>query len=240
MLFSSYQASLAHMGEMKRERIGWDLQLFGKLTGLRPVSAVLDQKLEDFESSLLSERSKCFSGFIHFHVSRIMERCAPVKATALAGGDALYDPLTLYLGTRCILSCMSQDNFTIGELAKKAKINVQTVRYYERRRLVWPSKRSDAGYRFYTASELKRVLFIKKAQDLGFTLKEIQDLLNLRARSTQSCQAVQMKAEVKLADVRGKIRSLREMERVLVELVSDCERNNPTSSCPMLEKMEDT
>lgn len=135
---------------------------------------------------------------------------------------------------------MNCDDFTIGELAKRAKINVQTIRYYERRRLVWPSNRSDSGYRLYTNAELKRVLFIKNAQDLGFTLKEIQDLLNLRAKSSQSCSTVRKKAEAKLANIRSKMLSLRDMERVLVELVADCKSNNPTSSCPMIDKMEDT
>lgn len=135
---------------------------------------------------------------------------------------------------------MEQSTFTIGELAKQANINAQTIRYYERRKLVWPNRRSTAGYRFYTSAELKRVLFIKNAQDLGFTLQEIQDLLSLRNKAPQSCANVQKKAEKKLEGIREKMRSLKKMERVLVELVSDCKNRSLNSQCPILEKMEDT
>lgn len=134
---------------------------------------------------------------------------------------------------------MSQNTFTIGELAKQAKLNAQTIRYYERRRLLLPSDRSASGYRFYTSAELKRILFIKNAQALGFTLKEIQELLNLRNKSTQSCDSVQKKAEKKLEDIRDKMRALKKMERVLLELVSDCKNKSITSPCPILDKMEE-
>lgn len=134
---------------------------------------------------------------------------------------------------------MSRDNFTIGQLAKQAKLNTQTIRYYERRRLLLPSERSESGYRFYTSAELRRILFIKNAQDLGFTLKEIQELLNLRNKASQSCAGVQKKAEKKLEDIRDKMRALKKMERVLVELVSDCKSKSVSSSCPILDKMED-
>jgi Hg(II)-responsive transcriptional regulator len=134
---------------------------------------------------------------------------------------------------------MEQNTFTIGELAKQAKLNTQTIRYYERRRLLLPSERSASGYRFYTSAELKRILFIKNAQDLGFTLKEIQELLSLRTKSSLSCGSVQKKAEKKLEDIRDKMRALNKMERVLVELVSDCKSKNLSSSCPILDKMED-
>lgn len=135
---------------------------------------------------------------------------------------------------------MEQTTFTIGELAKQANINAQTIRYYERRKLVWPNRRSTAGYRFYTSAELKRVLFIRNAQDLGFTLKEIQELLSLRSKASLNCANAQKKAEKKLEGIREKMRSLKKMERVLVALVSDCESKSPNSLCPILEKMEDT
>ena len=134
---------------------------------------------------------------------------------------------------------MKQKTFTIGKLAKQANVNAQTIRYYERRRLLWPSERSTSGYRFYTAAELKRILFIRNAQDLGFTLEEIQELLNLRNKATQNCGSVQRKAEKKLEDIRDKMRALKKMERVLVELVSDCKSKSVTSPCPILDKMED-
>lgn len=135
---------------------------------------------------------------------------------------------------------MERNTFTIGELAKQASINIQTIRYYERRNLVWPSERSSSGYRFYTSEELKRILFIKNAQDLGFTLKEIQELLSLRNRTQQSCSAVQKKAEKKLEDIRSKMHVLKKMERVLVGLVSDCTNRSLSSSCPFLKKIEET
>lgn len=133
---------------------------------------------------------------------------------------------------------MSSNHFTIGELAKRANVNSQTIRYYERRKLLQPSERSASGYRFYSVLELKQILFIKYAQDIGFTLKEIRELLILRKRGNESCSEVQKKSEEKLKDVRRKIQLLKRMESALVGLISDCSKRS-VSACPFLERIEE-
>ncbi len=128
---------------------------------------------------------------------------------------------------------------TIGQLAKQVGVNVQTVRYYERRRLLSPAARKTSGYRLYGDDALKRLRFIKNAQGLGFTLKEIADLLNLRVISTARCGDVQRKAQAKLAQVVAKVRDLRALARALEGLIRDCHAGQPTDRCPILRSLED-
>lgn len=97
---------------------------------------------------------------------------------------------------------------TIGQLAKMAGVHVQTVRYYERRNLLQPTDRKASGYRMYGDDALKRLRFIKNAQALGFTLREINDLLNLRVSSVARCGTIQVKAQAKLRQVKAKTRDL--------------------------------
>src|SRR6266849_851913 len=96
---------------------------------------------------------------------------------------------------------------TIGRLAKAVGVNVQTVRYYERRRLLSSTARTPSGYRVYGVEEVRRLRFIKNAQALGFTLHEIADLLSLRVNSAARCGDVQRRAQAKLAQVATKVRS---------------------------------
>ena len=127
---------------------------------------------------------------------------------------------------------------TIGQLAKAAGVNVQTVRFYEREGILKPQTRLDSGYRVYNEDSLKRLHFIRQAKDLGFSLDEIQGLLNLRVRSVDRCSQVRSKAEQKLKDVRQKITHLKKLERTLKSLVSDCENRVVSDCCPIIEKME--
>jgi DNA-binding transcriptional MerR regulator len=128
--------------------------------------------------------------------------------------------------------------FTIGQLAKAAQVNPQTLRFYERKGILKPTSRLESRYRVYDLASLKRLQFIKQAKSMGFSLDEIQSLLNLRIRSTERCNQVRAKAERKLTDVRDRISQLRKLERTLVELVSDCENRVVSDCCPILEKME--
>lgn len=128
--------------------------------------------------------------------------------------------------------------FTIGELAKKAAVNIQTIRFYERQGILKPVERLESGYRKYDGDSLKRLHFILQAKELGFSLKEIQDLLNLRVRSVQACDRVRAKAEQKLEDIKRKIVQLRNLEKTLKELISDCEQRQVSDCCPILERME--
>ena len=126
---------------------------------------------------------------------------------------------------------------TIGQLAKKAQVNVETVRYYERRGLLPEPPRKESGYRQYSENDVSRLLFIKRAQTLGFTLKEILELLNLRVDPDTTCGDVKRRAEAKIGDIEEKIRALQKMKKALTKLASTCRGRGPTSECPILEAL---
>lgn len=128
---------------------------------------------------------------------------------------------------------------TIGKLAKQVGVNIQTVRYYERRQLLSPTARKSSGYRLYGEDALKRLRFIKNAQTLGFTLREIADLLNLRVSSTARCGDVERKAHSKLLQVEDKVRDLQMLARALHGLIRTCQAGQPTDRCPILKALED-
>jgi MerR family mercuric resistance operon transcriptional regulator/MerR family gold-responsive transcriptional activator of gol and ges genes len=127
---------------------------------------------------------------------------------------------------------------TIGRLSALASVNVQTVHYYERRGILLPDDRRDSGYRLYAEEAVQKLRFIKNAQALGFTLKEIEGLLKLRVRHRARCGVVKKKAEAKLAGVRDKIASLKALERTLQGLIRTCEVKAVTDPCPILKSLE--
>ncbi len=126
----------------------------------------------------------------------------------------------------------------IGELAKLSNVPIPTIRYYEKRGLLKPTKIKDSGYRLYSTETTKTVGFIKHAQELGFSLEEIRQLINLRAPSTGRCKRVRDRAKNKLNDVREKINMLSQIENTLEQLIKDCEKNKTSSKCPIIEGME--
>ena len=126
---------------------------------------------------------------------------------------------------------------TIGELAAAAGVNVQTVRYYERRGILSAPERTASGYRTYDAEALDRLRFIRRAQELGFSLEEISELLELRVEDPAACPVVEARTRAKLEDVRRKMSGLQRMEAVLERLVSTCAAHEPTSECPVLETL---
>lgn len=127
---------------------------------------------------------------------------------------------------------------TIGTLAKAGGVNIQTVRYYERRRLLTPARRRESGYRIYREDALQKLRFIKNAQELGFSLEEIRSLMQLRSGGTTSCERVRKKATAHARDVRERIERLRSMERVLAQLVRTCQKRGRTDECPILRSLE--
>lgn len=127
---------------------------------------------------------------------------------------------------------------TIGRAAKAVGVNIETVRYYERLNLLKPTARRPSGYRLYGDEEIRRLRFIKNAQALGFTLREITDLLNLRVRSSAQCGAVQRKAHEKLVQVERKVRDLQALARSLRGLIRACENGQATDACPIVESLE--
>jgi len=128
---------------------------------------------------------------------------------------------------------------TIGQLARIVGVNVQTVRYYERLNLLSPSARKPSRYRLYGHEEERRLRFIKKAQGLGFTLREISELLTLRIASTAACRGdVQKRAQAKLVQVESKVQDLRVLAQVLKKLIQTCEAGQSTDRCPILMSLE--
>ena len=126
----------------------------------------------------------------------------------------------------------------IGQLAKAAGVNVQTVRFYERRKLLQPTTRTPSGYRLYGPNENQRLRFIKNAQALGFTLHEIAELLNLRLNSRARCGDVLRQAQIKLTQVETKIRALQAMARSLERVMRACREGLPTDRCPIFQGLE--
>ncbi len=127
---------------------------------------------------------------------------------------------------------------TIGELAKAVGVNIQTVRYYERLRLLSPSARRPSGYRIYGENEERRLRFIKNAQTLGFTLQEIAELLNLRVSTRACCGDVQRKAEGKLRCAEAKMKDLQALARALRNLIRTCRAGQPIEHCQILHHLE--
>ena len=128
--------------------------------------------------------------------------------------------------------------YTIGQLAKAVGVNIQTVRYYERLKLLGPSARRPSGYRVYGEDEERRLRFIKNAQALGFTLQEIAELLNLRVSTRARCGDVQRKAEDKLWCVETKMQDLQALARALRRLIRTCRAGQPMEHCQILHHLE--
>ena len=127
---------------------------------------------------------------------------------------------------------------TIGELARRAGVNTQTIRFYERVGLMPEPKRRASGYRQYPPAMIERVRFIRAAKEVGFTLEDIGGLLSLRVRRGASCSAVRRRAEAKLADIDAKLTQLRRMRDVLAQMVESCGGRRAIKDCAILEAIE--
>ena len=127
---------------------------------------------------------------------------------------------------------------TIGRLAKKVNVNVETIRYYERRGLMPEPPRSESGYRHYPQESVARIRFIIHAKELGFSLKEVAELLSLRVDRLNTCNDVKRMAEIKIADIEERIRTLLDMKNALMKLKAECNGRGPVGECPILEALE--
>lgn len=125
---------------------------------------------------------------------------------------------------------------TIGRLSTRAAVNIETVRYYERIGLLPSPPRTEGGHRLYGEPHVKRLTFVRRARELGFTLEEIRALLRLADERPPSCARARSLATKHLADVRGKIADLKRMERVLTQTVALCEEGD-RPECPLLEAL---
>ncbi len=131
------------------------------------------------------------------------------------------------------------NSLTVGKLAKIVGINLETVRYYERIGLLPKPERTESGYRLYGNKDVKRLLFIVKAKELGFTLKEIKELLNLKIESKGTCGDVKKIAMNKISDIENKIKDLTRIKNVLQKLIAHCINEEiTTDDCPILEAIE--
>jgi MerR family mercuric resistance operon transcriptional regulator len=127
---------------------------------------------------------------------------------------------------------------TIGALAKQVGVNLETVRFYERRQLLPEPPRSDSGYRLYPAEAARRLRFIKRAQELGFSLHEIRELLSLRVSPRSTSKEIRKRAEAKIVDIEAKIRTLESMKKTLRKLTKACVGCTPVAECPILESLD--
>ncbi len=128
--------------------------------------------------------------------------------------------------------------FTIGELAQKCDINLETLRYYERVGIMLPPPRSRSGHREYPGSSADRLVFIRRAQSLGFTLTEIKELLELKRNEDEHCSDVVHSIDAKLQEVEKKIRDLRSIHRALKTMKELCQGDCLIGDCPILENLE--
>ena len=133
---------------------------------------------------------------------------------------------------------LEKRTMTIGQLAREADVNVETVHFYERRSLMPKPPRRPSGYREYTSEAVRRLRFIQRAKELGFSLREVGELLRLRVDSGRSCADVKRQAKAKLADIEVKLGELRRMRAALEKLAAECSGRGPTSQCPLLDALE--
>jgi MerR family mercuric resistance operon transcriptional regulator len=123
----------------------------------------------------------------------------------------------------------------IGQVARSAGVNIETLRYYERRGLLPEPARASSGYRHYPDDSVQVVRFIKRAQQLGFSLDEIGDLSRLARGGPASCREVRALAGAKIADMERRIETLQTMCRSLQALVDTCHRRPRDRTCPLIE-----
>jgi len=129
-------------------------------------------------------------------------------------------------------------SLTIGRLAKEAGVNLETVRFYERRGLLPRPPRSASGYRLFPVEAARRLRFIRRAQELGFSLKEVGELLSLRVSRRTTSATIRARAEAKIADIQRKISSLESMKKTLQKLTKVCDGCAPLAECPILDSLD--
>ncbi len=130
------------------------------------------------------------------------------------------------------------NGLTIGKMAKIAGLGIETIRFYEREGLIAPPARTESNYRIYPKQDVVRLRFIKRAKNLGFTLKEIKELLTLRHNQLASKGDVKRQTEAKIEDIKLKIRDLTRIQQTLEALDESCDGHGPTADCPILNALE--
>lgn len=126
-------------------------------------------------------------------------------------------------------------NMTIGQVARKTGLGIETIRFYERKGLIDEPARKESGYRQYNIDVVSRLVFIQQAKMLGFSLAEINELLSLKLKADGSSREIKKIAEKKLADIEDRIRKLKRIQNTLRKLVNECPGQGTVDSCPILE-----
>lgn len=127
---------------------------------------------------------------------------------------------------------------TIGKVAQRAGVGVETVRFYEREGLIEQPPNAGSGWRQYPEGVVSRLRFIRRAQALGFSLREIEELISLRLNPSADSAEVKARAEAKIGEVERKIRDLQGMKDALVRLVGACSGEGSVQECPILETLD--
>ena len=131
--------------------------------------------------------------------------------------------------------------YTIGKLALRVEVSADTVRHYEKEGLLAPAKKTDAGYRLYDANAVRRLRFIRQAQQCGFSLAEIRELLALKSSDAACCKDVRSVAINKKLQLEHKIRALQAMSQALTELIVVCDDEaRPLEECPILAVLDNS
>lgn len=132
---------------------------------------------------------------------------------------------------------MKEDILTIGKVARLTGAGVETIRFYEREGLIPAPPRRASGYRQYPPATIDRIRFIKKSKDLGFTLAEIKELLDLSIGPKTTCADVKRKTLGKIKEADAKITDLKRIRQALVRLTDQCRGKGPVGECPILENL---
>lgn len=128
---------------------------------------------------------------------------------------------------------------TIGKVAEKSQVSADSIRYYEREGLIKPARKSDSGYRLYTDEAIRRIAFIKQAQECGFSLSEIRELLELRSTDDACCDDIYRVSVEKKLQLEHKIRALKAMSQALTRLIDLCSHDRKSlDECPILGALE--
>ncbi|WP_397570323.1 heavy metal-responsive transcriptional regulator [Schlesneria sp. T3-172] len=124
----------------------------------------------------------------------------------------------------------------IGEIARLSDTGIDTIRFYERQGLLQEPERRPSGYRLYYERTVERLKYIRRAKDLGFTLAQIRELLDLSFVNPSCCEQIRQRAEAKVCDIEEKIQSLQQMKRSLSKIVKRCRGNGTSHDCPLVHK----
>lgn len=129
---------------------------------------------------------------------------------------------------------------TTSEVAKECNVNVETIRYYERRNLIPEAPRTESGYRIFSTGIVDRIKFIKRAQELDFSLSEIQKLISITENDSNfTSQEIQQFAEKKLAKIETKISGLKSVQSILHDLLERCSGKGPICECPIIQNLSE-